>query len=412
MNRVGAYRGARRALLPAVGAALYQGGMYAYQNRKVAGQIGAAARKLLSNKRRKVGPQRAARRFGQGSNGTTNVGSSDPALVGNEVSTYRSKVGRYPQLRPSRLLELVQAGMNSTVWRAQGLTNADTNVGFYPLANRQSLDLVPLVNLPVHVWDLSIFPNVNPEVQAGSGYYWTSDAAAANLTSFSLQTQTPSGATSGPYYHAESAAGFAESGTAPNATKACHEWSSVKLLLYGARKRGTRFYIDLVRVKNELAHPLAGSGVNKSKKDLFRSLQSNLIYSSLQQHNGRNMADVSFVKRYQFYVPGGSADDLDTIGKTKEVTVFYKSGRVYNMAWESSDAQEALPHTQADGADYTLKGGPQDHPRNAQRLLLIVRAFSPERRSVAAAVMGTEPADPLTEPSYDIVIRNKWMLPA
>ena len=381
----------------------YTAAKYAYKNRD---KIAKAVKKVFPNKKRKL--QGPARKLGyQGRNtAATTVGSF--AQTGNELSTYRRTVGRYPALKPNRLLKLMQAGMTSNILRAQGITNFDTNVGFYPLANRQ--DQSGFVNMPINIWDLTSYLNTGPAI-AGHGYYWNGQTGAADVVSYSLRTQVPDGSSNpAGFYYAESAGGFNETlGSYANATKACHEWSDIRLNLYGARKRGTTFYVDIVRVKDHLAHPIAAAGTNASKKELFRTLQSPLIYSNLQQHNSKNMREMKFVKRYKVYVPGGSADDLDTIGKVKEVKIFLKQGCVYNMAWESTDGSDAIPHAQDDGLDYTQKSGPQNHPFTGSRLLMIVRAFSPERRVVAG--FGTVDADPLTEPSYDLILRNKWMLP-
>jgi len=407
---VGQYRGRQGMRVGGnVARMAYQAGKHLYKNRE---SLKKAAKKLFVRKNRPL--QGPARKLGyQAKKRTTSiVNVGDPASTGNELTVYRGSTGRYPSLKPNRMLKLVQAGMNTVTYRAQGLTNFDTSVGFYALANRQSLDAVPLVNTPIHIWDLTILPNVSSEVIAGRGYYWSSDSSAANIDTYSLPTQLPSGASSGSYYHAESASGLAETSNNINANKAMHQWSNIKLLLYGPRKRGTTFYIDFIRVKDELAHPIAGASSNKSKKEFFRTQQSSLIFSPLQQHNGRNNKAIQYVKRYKFYIPGGSADDLDTIGKVKEVSIFLKQANVYNLQWESADNQDALPHTQEDGADYTLKAGPQDHPYTGSRLMMMIRAFSPERRALATNVLGVAAADPLTEPSYDMVLRNKWMLPS
>jgi len=413
MNQVGQFRG-RGGLRATSNAArmAYQAAKYAYKNRDT---LKKAVRKVFPNKKRKLqGPNR---RLGyQSRQGTATRVASDPASTGNELTVYRSNVGRYPALKPNRLLKLMQAGMTSTILRAQGITNFDTNVGFYPLANREDNNVViasRLVNMPIHIWDLTTFPNISSQVLAGYGAYWSSSGTGASVITYALETQTPDGSTVGNYYHPESSSGVQETAARPRpfAAKACHEWSQIKLNLYGARKRGTTFFIDFVRVKNELSHPIAADGANRSKKELFRTLQSPLIFSNLQQHNTKNLNQMQYVKRYKFYVPGGSADDLDLIGKIKEVKIFLKQGNVYKMDWESADNQDALPHAQADGSDYTDHAGPQDHPYHGSRLMMIIRAFSPERRVVTNFTSSTTPADALTEPSYDLVIRNKWTLP-
>jgi len=404
MNRVGAYRPQRRTgTYMSAARGVYQAGKILYKNRQ---KIAAVAKKFVPNKRRKV-QQGPARRLGYGGGAaTTVVGSASGP--GHELTTYRRSVGRYPPLRPNRLLQLVQAGMTQQIFRAQGLTNFDVNVGFYNLGNRINTAQTAVLT-PIHIWDLSIFENVSADIVAGRLYYWNGVTTSADIVSAPLPTQTSTGTTSLlGYYQSESAAGVVENGTPPKASKAMHDWSQIKLNLYGARKRGTTFYVDVMRVTDTLAHPIVAAQGNRAKKDLFRTLQAPLVYSNLQSHNNKNLRAVKFVKRWKFYVPGGTADDLDTIGKVKEVSLFLKQGRVYNMMAESSDGTEALPHNHEDGLDYTLSAGPSNFPYHGSRLMLMIRAFAPER--VVQNDFNT-PADPLIEPSYDLLLRNKFMLP-
>jgi len=393
--------------------ALGSGVGLAARNYNTVRKVVAAAKQVLG--KRKTGGRSTARPAARKTRATGGVPYSDPAATGNELSTYSRQVGKYPKLNPARLYKLMQAGMTSAIYRAQGITNFDTNVGYYPLANRVNTVVgVNYVLMPIHMWDLTSFPNTNAAITAGHSFAWDSLLSSAAVVRNNLPTQNAGGADmSSGQYVPESQAGMSEvSSSLPNASKACHEWSDIKLNLYGARKRGTTFYIDFIRVKDTLAHPLAADGLNRSKKELFRTLQANLVYSNLQTFNNKNLRQVQFVKRYKFYVPGGSTSDLDLIGKVKQVKLFLKQGAVYNMAWESTEAQDALPHGQEDGIDFTQASGPVSSPWHGSRLLMCIRAFSPERRDITG-VPGSNnaPADPLTEPSYDLVLRNKWLLP-
>lgn len=353
---------------------------------------------------------------------------SDPSSVGNELTRAKSTYGKYPKLRPSRLLKLVKAGMNDIVIRAQGITNFDTNVGFYPLANRGDTT-TGAVQCPMHVWDLTAFANRNDAPPPVHAIGWTNATSGATCTRTALTVQLPDGSTGSTRWVVEDQSGTAESsGTNPNSARIYHEWTDIRMNLYAARKRGTTFYIDIVRIKDENANLLNNvittNTSSKAYVDLVKSLTAPLIYSNLQTYKPTAQKCIQRIKSYRFYVPGGSADDLDTVGKIKEFKLFLKHGNVYDMRWDALDnAEGAIPHAQEDGVDYTDRRGIQNTPHNTSRVYMILRAFSPERRELptaswpssasgitnAGVTMGA--ADPLSEPSYDMLIRNKYSVP-
>lgn len=343
---------------------------------------------------------------------------SEAAGTGNELTRVKRTVGRYPQLTNNRLMKLMRAGMTDVILRAQGLTNFDTNVGYYPLANRQETEGLNIV--PIHVWDLTTFPNNTTSVQAGYAYGWNNLTAGATLVRPSLSVQTPAGAKENSgFYQVEKSSGDMKQGVLSQASKIMHDWSDIRLNLYGARKRGTTFYIDVVRCKDEFSNLVFGGTGNNDLMELIRTMQSPLIYSNLQSYNPHNLKKLQIIKSFKYYVPGGSLDDLDTIGKVKEFKLFLRQGNVYNYAWQQTGAP-GLPHEQSDGVDYTNNDGVYNSPFHGSRVFLVIRAFSPERRTQAAAAWNsvdpvkgiTEvPADPLTEPSYDLIVRNKFTLP-
>jgi len=330
------------------------------------------------------------------------------ASTGNELSVSKYKIGRYPALTNNRLFKLMKAGMNDVTLRYQGITNFDTNVGFHALCNRQ--DAAGNVINPVHIYDLTRFPNTTTSTStAGYSFYWTSLLAGAALTKIALRGQEPSGSTiaNGEWQFEKVGSGDFR---APYANTLLHDWVDIRLNLYGARKRGTTFYVQLVSFNDEYMNPLYSNTGNRQVVDWMRTMERSLIYSNLQSYNIPSVnRGMRVIKTYKVYVPGGSADDLDTIGKVKELRIFHRIGKVRKMKWES-ETSDALPHAQEDGIDYTLASGPSDYPAYKDQLFLIVRAFAPERRTVSPAGPETA-ADALSEPSYDIILRNKFTTP-
>lgn len=391
---------------------------------RAAKTVYGAAKKLAPYARAAGAKSTLGRKIGQGwrkprryASGPRTITESEvkvgaESATGNELSTFTRNVGRFPRLTNNRLLKMMKAGMGEVILRAQGMTNQDTNVGFYPLANRQQVS--GEVAVPLHVWDITTIPNYTVTGdQPVHVPYWASTAASSDLGRLYFRVQDAAGAGSAgaggsQYYVPEKVTGNLSLGTGSRVTHAMHEWTQAKLLLYGARKRGTTFYIDFARVTNDYASLLNAAGSNKPFKDLVRYLTAPLTYSSIQTFKPEVRRYIKIVKSFKFYVPGGSADDLDTIGKVKQVNLFLKQGNVYSLNWNDSGNTEALSHAQADGDAFQNSAKFDDHPVDGSRLVMIIRAFSPERRTCSIF----DDADPLTEPSYDIVLRNKWTVPS
>jgi len=359
---------------------------------------------------------------------------------GNDISRSKRTVGRYPALKPNRLLSLIKVGMSDRVERFQGITNFDTNTGFFTIANR--LDTTTnQVTQPMHVYNLTVFKNTvdAPTPVLGNAYGWDNETGAAGVTRFRLNGQDATGTTFIPGWTSEKLVGPVDDAVLgdldmefPNATKILHEWTEIKLNLYGARRRPTWFNIDFVRVKNEFANFSSASTDNERFKELCNCLTGNMVYSNLQTRDNSALKFLTFVKRMKYFIPAEQSTDLNTAcGKIKEVKIFMKHGRILDMrAHETKIGEQQLGHKQEDGIDYELKQEALNTCADGQQLFMIIRAWSPARHTATTpqwlsvgtnytplpSTVWTAKADPTVAvhdvPSYDIILRQKYSCPS
>lgn len=291
--------------------------------------------------------------------------------------------------------------MLKTVYRYQGLTNFDTNLGFFNLANVQFTG--GDVQIPMHIYDLTSIPNTSTPGVCYA-YSWANTTAAADLIRYNINGQTPSG-TLQPGWNTENGkdTGFRDSRVMR------HDWTDVRINFYGPRKRTTRYEVLFVRVKDEFANPLVASVSNASLKELFAYLERPCVYSNLQTYQTNVAKKIKIVKKYTYWVSAGQTTDVDSsVGKIKEARIFMRHDRVYNLDWRHEGAgTSTLSHVQADGANYVQDETHHDYPWHGSRLMMIIRAFAPERAYPAGAFT----PDANRDPTYDILIRNAVSTP-
>jgi len=362
---------------------------------------------------------------------------STSGFGGNDISRSKRTVGRYPRLKPNRLLKLINVGMSSRIEKFQGITNFDTNCGFFTIANRGDTTTGQVV-MPMHVYNLTVFKNSKAATPVlGNAYGWSSAAGTASVVRETINGQDPSGTSYTPNWTSEYLKGPTSASTLgtgldlPQAEKLLHEWTQVKLNLYGARSRPTWFMIDVVQVRNEFANFASASGSNERFVELINALTGSMTYSNLQSRDTRALAFLKFVKRFKYMIPAENNTDLNTAcGKIKEVKLFIKHGRVLNMApHETKDGLYGLGHAQADGADYETMSTVLNTPGDAAQTFMIIRAWSPSRKEDTTAnwaTIGTNytpiasnvftakatGAAMLDVPSYDMILRQKYSVPS
>jgi len=405
VNRQIAVRRRARYAPYAAAQALARGARMAYENRQmIQDATQAVKRKAQGLFRRR--PKKAART-------TKTVASvSNPYAGGNDYTRSKRTVGRYKKPTVQRLNRLVQVGMNNQIYRFQNITNFDTNTGAFPLANWQFTNNSTVS--PFHVYDLTSLPN-NAAQAPGKYYGWTDLTSAANVVRFPLPGQTAAGAADASgHWQIENKGGVNATSTNPNASKMVHNWSDVRLLLYGARKRTTRFDIMFFRVADEFSNLHYANVSNPELKELCQYIERPAIYTPLQSLTGAHITKkIRMIKSFTHYISASQTTDVDTsVGKTKEVRIFLRHGKVYNLDYKhwNEDGTTVLPHAQEDGIDYEQDTKQHNHPWYSSQVFMVIRAFAPERVAGKTAYPST--ADANVDPSYDIIIRNSVSTPA
>jgi len=362
---------------------------------------------------------------------------STSGFGGNDISRSKRTVGRYPRLKPNRLLKLINVGMSARTEKFQGITNFDTNTGFFSIANRGDTT-TGIVTVPMHVYNLIVFKNSDTSTpELGHAYAWSSSLGTASVVREPIFGMDPTGTTSNKGWQSENLRGPSYLGLVgdtmdfANAEKLLHEWTQVKLNLYGARSRPTWFMIDFVQVKNEFANFASAAGSNERFIELINALTGSMTYSNLQSRDTRALSFLKFVKRFRYMIPAENSTDLNTAcGKIKEVKLFIKHGRVLNMApHENRDGLVRLGHAQVDGGDFETNNVVLNTCADAAQMFMIVRAWSPSRREDTTANwagIGTN-YSPIAStvytaksvggglndvPSYDMILRQKYSVPS
>lgn len=297
-------------------------------------------------------------------------------------------------------------------YRAQGLSQYDTSVGFYSICNRT--DGVGNVILPCHVWDLTACQNYDgsvtqiPDVGYQLGFNSTADSA--DTVTFSLPGQSANGVTTPVQSRliAENVTGSTVN-TFPN-RKGYHHWTHIKMNLYGVRKRSTRFKVEMIMVKDSFSDFISAASTNTEKKRLYSYLAKPFVYSNLNSGDPQTKADFKILKSYEVIVPASKLDDYggeNAVPNIQTLNWFINHNRLRRYDWQKGNPDD---HAQDAGFDTEGASGISTRVDPRYRIYLLVRALSPERRSIIGGTNET-PADPISEPSYDFVMRQKFSFP-
>lgn len=338
----------------------------------------------------------------------------------NHSTENRSIALRVPA-RASSALQMVRACMEPQWYRVQGLSQYDTSTGFYPLANRY--DTTNGRHLcPAHVWDITSLINIgasgtgSQNVNTGAGLGFT----GTNANSASLNFELGSQAADGTYRAYPNTSWILENVTGGYddfAKRKCiHNWSHIKLNLYGVRKRATKFMVQLVMVKDDTADFFAAD--SQQKRKLVDALIRPLIYNNLNAGDPQTLKnELKVLKTYEVTVAPTLTDEYGGSSATPHIQTvnwFIEHNRLRRYDWTRANT---AANDQSASFDQQTVAGAQCRVEPKKRVYLLIRALSPERRSDTAAnwapagYMEMAQADPISEPSYDLVLRNKYSTP-
>jgi len=360
------------------------------------------------------------------------------ATAGGSSSITRSKatIGRYPALKPNRLLKLIKCGMTDRKEIFQGITNFDTNCGYFTIANRSD-STTGVITQPLHVYHLTGFYNNGDQPQPflGRAFGWYNAAATAPVEAYSLAGMSSDGTgLTGDWTPMVNHGPISSTvqWAFPNADRILHEYTNIKMNLYGARARPTWFNVDIVQVRNEHCNFASADPSHPRFKELISALTSSHTFSNLQTRDTSALKYLKFIKRFKYYIPAEQSTDLNTAtGNIKEVKIFVRHGRILNMTSHESKADlEIIPHEQVDGGDYEKQVRVLNTCADSAQMFVIVRAWSPVRypsttaqwstagtnyTPLGANVWNAKPNPAVAGldcPSYDMVMTRQWTSPS
>lgn len=363
---------------------------------------------------------RRARTAARGS-GSAVVLSRRRTTVRQNHSLENKSIALRVPARSNTALQMVRACMEPQWYRLQGLSQYDTSTGFYPLANRYDTTNVRHL-CPAHVWDITSLINIGPSgtgtanVNAGTALGFQGlDANSATLN-YELSSQSADGNTRA-YPNTTWIAENTTGGYDDLAKRKCiHDWTHIKMNLYGVRKRATKFSVQLVMVKDDTADFFGPDTVQKRK--LVDALIRPLIYNNLNSGDPQTLKqELKVLKTYEVTVAPTTLDDYGGSGAVPHIQTvnwFIQHNRLRRYDWDRSTTPT---NDQVPAFDSKTVAGHQCRVEPKKRVYLLIRALSPDRRGDSAAnwaplgYMEMAQANPVSEPSYDLVLRNKFSTP-
>lgn len=309
------------------------------------------------------------------------------------------------------LNKIVNCIADKRIERFQGITNFDTNTGYWFLGNNKEANGV--VNMPLAIFNLGCLNQptlgVFPSVMVGHG--WTSELQTAAATVSSAQGQQPDGTALSAYWQIEHNDKFSSTHDS-----AIIDWVSVKLNLYGARDRTTRFTVTFFKVKDEDTDPgpafvtPSWSTADPQYQNNIQAYERPYIYSNLQiDAADKKKGNWKIIKEYNYIVDPQTSTDLNTTtGKIHEANIFLRLNEKMTYLYPEDVSAATIPHTAADGADYVNSNVYQmlhSNPRPLENIYMMVRAFAPIRTGTgyAARTAGNTP-------SMDFIVRRQMTL--
>lgn len=303
-------------------------------------------------------------------------------------------------------MKLAMACMEPQWYRVQGITQQDTTVGWYLIAHRL-LTATNQTVYPMHVWDLTAIPN---NVDGGAtllpsvGFSVGSDDFTIN-TSATIRELNSLTAVGGIAANTQLLPENTTTDTAKR--KSYHHWTHIKLNLYGVRKRTTRYVVELVRVDDHTADFINGNSANIEKRKMVDWLVRPFVFNSLMGGDPQGGKHYKVLRRFDCSIDPISLDQYDgtnAVPRIQTLNWFVHHNRVRRYDWAEDDP----PALNVNGGFDVVTNNINIRTHPHKRVYLVVRVLCPERRTVTAFDAA---ADPISEPSYDLIIRQKHSLP-
>lgn len=197
----------------------------------------------------------------------------------------------------------------------------------------------------------------------------------------------------------------ASDANAPN-RKSFIEYSQVHLNLYGVRQRATKWYVELIQLKDTAGDFITAGASNIEKRKIYDHLSRPLLFSNLNKGDPQTKADYKVLRRYETTIAPITTDEYNGATSTPHMVTlkwFHRWNRWLSYDWQRDNVPATTQGAQFDSEESANVG--RVEPRH--RVYLVIRALSPSQRAVSPDVA----PDPITEPSFDFMLRTKHSTP-
>jgi hypothetical protein len=310
--------------------------------------------------------------------------------------------------RPS-VSRMLKGLLEPNWFRLQYLSQFDTTAGAWACANR--IDGGGQHILPITVVDLFAARNIGPggtlvDPHVMYQLFRTNTAAGAPARVGMVASQGADGVvrSNNSTWVAENTVDATDA-NAPN-RRSFIEYSQIHLNLYGVRQRATKWYVELIQLKDISGDFVSASDTNIEKRKIYDSLARPLLFSNLNKGDPQTKADYRVLRRYETTIAPITTDEFNGANATPHMVTlkwFQRWNRWLDYSWQRDNVPATTQGAQFDQEESAMVG--RVEPRH--RVYLVIRALSPSQRT---AQYDAAP-DPLTEPSFDFMLRTKHSQP-
>lgn len=318
------------------------------------------------------------------------------------VSSKKFNVGKR-HTPAQNAMRLVKANKQKIVFRFNGIRKYTDGQGYYFLDNNTTS--VNTRNLPLNAFDITSCIN-----QAGGAPVVASPLTGLFMNptngqiDFINRLGTDSDGTTTTSQWKTEEASMQNFQSLP-LTKDILKWVNIRLNLYGARSKATKFRVMLVRFKDNEVVPtpsgatdyLPATAISSKRTQFYQSLLKPYVFSPIATTTNLYSKYMQVIKNEQFIINDVSTTSFDSAPMSKVINWFVRLDRVCNYVNNAVNINTGADV--ADQADYTVNVGQQIYPYTSptSRLYLIVMASA---WTDCANVPTTQ-----TQPTYDISVR-------
>lgn len=303
--------------------------------------------------------------------------------------------------RVNNALRLINASRDPVMLAWNGVKNFDDN-GYYWLSNSGTTEFR---KLPVYLYDLTSIINSGgclpfQMLQSdGNGrmYFVTQNHAGLS----GITTNTPEIETISQF-------SFERHG------RAHLQWVNINLNCWGCKTKSTRFYIDVVRFKdedlvpkhNDAADYTYGTGTTQEaqkRTQFFQDMVKTLTFNPSSFSRGLFYKRLHRYRSMSFILDPNTTIEEDNDPAVKQVKLFLRLDRVvdYRQGSNPFGTIGAVADTSSIGGN--LQEASRSHTKGDSRLYLLIRATN----------FGVDAEDSNTlTPSFDLRVRQKFMIPS